>query len=161
MKRLAIKVAAAGALGVGAAFLSIGSSEAAGFSICHNNIPENQIECSFFNPLGIQSVFITLSTDDGLVVAVNETYDCESPVSVAWENLGPTHHFEVEPCLPDPAVPPPDDLPIAQKPLPAEPRERLASLRDVAPVPALVGLLGEPSSAETELLILIRPEIVK
>jgi hypothetical protein len=80
--------------------------------VCQYVAETNMNECSYINPDGIKSVFISLDTDDGILVVVNETYDCETPVFVEWENLGPTHHYEVEACPPDPAVPDPDPLPV-------------------------------------------------
>ncbi len=78
------------------ALVAVGTaSDAPTIGICQNDEAANMIHCAFYNPNGIQSVFITLDTDDGLYVAVNETYDCESPVLVEWEKLGLTHHFEV------------------------------------------------------------------
>jgi hypothetical protein len=100
-----------------ASFLAPGAADAwPTLGVCQYDAVTNMESCSYSNPDGIKSVFISLDTEDGIVVVVNETYDCETPVFVQWENLGPAHHYEVVACPPDPAVPDPDPLPVGTLP---------------------------------------------
>lgn len=123
MKGIAIKTIAASLVAlVGASFIAVGSAGAyPTLGVCQYDAQTNMNNCSFSNPDGIQSVFISVTTDEGIEVMVNESYDCESPVFVEWENLGPTYHFDVEACPPDPAVPDPDPLPLGTRPEPPPP----------------------------------------
>jgi hypothetical protein len=153
MKGLVIK-----GIAIGLAALVAASVMAAGpasayptLGVCQYDAKANLNSCSYSNPDGIKSVFISLATDDGIVVVVNETYDCESPVFVQWENLGPTHHYEVEACPPDPAVPDPEPLPVGTLPEPPEPPRGFGDLK----LPT-----GRPWEAQQELLILITPRVL-
>ena len=120
MKNLIIRGLASSLVAmVAASVMTVGAANAyPTIGVCQYDAVTNITNCSYSNPDGIKSVFISLSTDEGIVVVVNETYDCESPVFVQWENLGPTHHYEVEACPPDPATPDPDPFPIGVRPLP-------------------------------------------
>jgi hypothetical protein len=131
MNGLAMKGLAGGLVAlVAAAGIAVGGAGAwPTLGVCQYDAESNMTSCSFSNPDGIKSVFISMDTDDGIVVVVNETYDCETPVFVQYERLGPAHHYEVEACPPDPAVPDPEDPPLGSLPVPPEPPRIIGDLK--------------------------------
>ena len=143
MKGFGIRGLAGGVVAMfAAAVLAPGAVDAwPTLGVCQYDAVTNVTSCSYSNPDGIKSVFISLDTDDGIVVVVNETYDCESPVFVQWENLGPAHHYEVVACPPDPAVPEPDPLPVG-------------TLPDRPEAPRIVDGLEQPQADAHEPLLL-------
>jgi V8-like Glu-specific endopeptidase len=60
-------------------------------------IPDN-VECTIQDPDGIQQVQVELQTAAGAVLAVDETFACQTEVAVSWEPIVPNAEFSIQSC---------------------------------------------------------------
>ena len=95
--------------------------------------------CTYYNANGIKSAFVSVDTPEGVLVVVNEVYDCESPISFTVPaDLGPTHHWEVEACPPDVGVGGDDGIDgLKTRPQPPEPPRGVEVLKNPTAEPVL------------------------